>query len=240
MSRWITHEQLKTKLAVSDVGRMIVGGASREDLLAKYPDLRDEDIELAKQIASDPTDGSLADKVNEMRFRRHPDHTPRVKVSEFDKWVNDHNIPETFEYGKGWWDYVEVVRRFAAYLNTDDIRVIGHYLVDTPPPCERLPMPAVAITIPGVTFALRFDFGSWSLKHAEICEWVVSVDRRSPYRGPLFGLFDESLDLRAFGADGLGPDYLFGPYRQEPARFSCLLCDEWDVATLLRLMAYEA
>jgi hypothetical protein len=88
-------------------------------------------------------------EIDEIRFRRHPDHTPRVKVSEFDKWVGAHNIPETFEFGKGWWDYVELVRRFAARLNTDDVRVIGHYIVDTPPPCERLPMPAVAISIPG-------------------------------------------------------------------------------------------
>jgi hypothetical protein len=119
------------------------------------------------------------------------------------------------------------------------VRVIGHYVVDTPPPCERLPMPAVAISIPGVTFALRFDFGSWSLKHSEISEWVVSVDRRSPYRGPLFGLFDENLDLRTIGVDGLTPNFLFGSYRQDPSRFSCLLRDEWDVTTLIQIMAHE-
>ena len=68
----------------------------------------------------------------------------------------------------------------------------------------------------------------------------MSVDRRSPYRGPLFGLFDENLDLRSFGADGLVPDFLFGAYRENQSRFSCLLRDEWDVATLLRLMAHEA
>lgn len=240
MSRWITHEQLKTKLAVRDVGRMIARGASRDELLANYPDLRDEDIELARRIAIESADGSLVEKIDESRFRRHPDHTPRVKVSEFDKWVNDHNIPETFAFGKGWWDYVELVRRFAAHLNTEDVRVIGHYLVETPPPCEELPMPAVALTTPCVTFALRFDFGSWSLKHAEVSEWVVSVDRRSPYRGPLFGLFDQDQDLRTIGADGLAPDYLFGSYRLDPARFSCLLRDEWDVATLLRIIAHES
>jgi len=91
----------------------------------------------------------------------------------------------------------------------------------------------------GVTFALRFDFGSWSLKHAEISEWVVSVDRRSPYRGPLFGLFDENLDLRTIGVGGLTPNFLFGSYRQDPSRFSCLLRDEWDVTTLIQIMAHE-
>jgi len=99
------------------------------------------------------------------------------KVSEFDRWVSDNNIPQSFEYGKGWWDYIELVRRFAWRLDTDDVRVVGHYVVDTPPPCERLPMPAVALATPGVTFALRLDFGSWSLKHREIGEWAVSVVR---------------------------------------------------------------
>jgi hypothetical protein len=237
---WTTLEMLKTKLAVRDVGRMTMNGTSSDELRTKYPDLRDEDIELAKRIAADPHDESLAEEIDEIRFRRHPDHAPRTKVSEFDKWVADHNIPETFEFGKGWWDYVELVRRFAARLNTDDVRVIGHYVVDTPPPCERLPMPAVAIAIPGVTFALRFDFGGWSLKHAGTSEWVVSVDRRTPYRGPLFQLFDENLDLRTIGADGLAPDHLFGSYRQDPSRFSCLLRDDWSVATLLHILAHEA
>ena len=70
--------------------------------------------------------------------------------------------------------------------------------------------------------------------------WVVSVQRRSPYLGSLFGLFDEAQDLRLIGVDGLVPDFLFGSYRQDPARFSCLLRDEWDVATLMRIMAHEA
>lgn len=61
---------------------------------------------------------------------------------------------------------------------------------------RAVPMPAVAISVPGLTVALRYDFGSWSLKHEEICEWVMSVERRTPYRGPLFALFDENLDLR--------------------------------------------
>jgi hypothetical protein len=148
--------------------------------------------------------------------------------------------PESFEYSKGWWDYIELVRRLAVRLATDDVRVVGSYIVDTPPPCERLPMPTVAITTPGVTFALRYDFGSWSLKHREISEWVVSVDRRSRYGGPLFGLIDEAEDLRVHQVGGLTPDHLFGPYLQNQARFSSLVRDEWDVAALMRIMAYAS
>lgn len=222
------------------VGAMAIRGEARAAILAEYPHLRDQDIETARRIVAtdDPLVTADALAVDAGRFR-HRDADMPVVISEFDRWVSDNNIPATFEYSKGWWDYVELVRMFASRLDTDDVRVIGHYIVDTPPPCERLPMPAVAISIPGLTIALRFDFGSWSLKHDEINEWVVSVDRRSPYRGPLFALFDENLDLLTLGADGLVPDYLFGSYRQNPARFSCLLRDEWDVATLLRIVAHE-
>jgi len=243
LDAFTTLEALETRLAVREVGRRATRGVSREDILVEYPDLRDQDIELAKRIVAAPYSRSesfeqLAE-IDDMRFWRRPEDSHHLKNSEFDRWISGNNIPETFEYSKGWWDYVELVRRLATRCDTDDVRVIGHYLIDTPPPCERLPMPAVAITLPSVAFALRFDFGSWSLKHREICEWVVSVDRRSRYVGPLFGLFDVSEDLRAQAIDGLSPDYLFGSYRQNQARFSCLVRDEWDVATLLRILSHE-
>ena len=69
-------------------------------------------------------------------------------------------------------------------------------------------------------------------------EWVVSVDRRSPTR-PFVRLFDENRDLRSSGADGLAPDFLFGSYRQNPSRFSCLIRNEWDGTTLLRIVTHE-
>jgi hypothetical protein len=88
-----------------------------------------------------------------------------------------------------------------------------------------------------VTVALRWDFGAmrrWP------CEWTVSVRSPSGYRGPTFGLFDASLDLRAERLQGLAPGWVFGAYRANPAEFSCEVQDEWDVATLLRLVLTEA
>jgi hypothetical protein len=156
----------------------------------------------------------------------------------FDRWVNDNNIPETYEYGKGWWDYIELVRRFAERVEANDVRVIGHYVIDTPPPCERLPMPAVSIAGDGFELGLRFDFGRFSLRH-DMREWAVSIRRHTPYTGPLFGLFQEDEDLRQAGLDGLLPDHVFGPYRENPARFTVLLRDEWDVAMLVRIVTHE-
>jgi len=47
-------------------------------------------------------------------------------VTEFDRWVGQNNVPARFEYGKGWWDYVEMVRRFASKFDIEDVRVVGH------------------------------------------------------------------------------------------------------------------
>jgi len=160
----------------------------------------------------------------------------RASITEFDRWVGANNILTTFEYGKGWWDYVELIRRFSHKFEVADVRVVGHYFVHTPPPEEVLPMPAVALSGHGVMVALKWDFGArcrWPL------EWTVSVRRRSPYLGPTFGLFDPAFDLRAHSAEGLSPELVFGPYRQNQAEFSCELEDEWDVATLLRFVFHE-
>jgi len=159
-----------------------------------------------------------------------------VIVSEFDRWVGANNIPERFRYGKAWWDYVELVRRFAHKFEIHDVRVIGHYVVQTPPPEERLPMPAVSLARSGVLIALKWDFGatcSWPR------EWTISVRRPSPYLGPTFALFDPTQDLRAAPVAGLSPDFIFPPYCENPGEFSCAIDDEWDVAALLRLVFHE-
>jgi hypothetical protein len=161
----------------------------------------------------------------------------RSRSTEFDRWVGENNIPQTFEFGKGWWDYVELIRRLSAKFDIADVRIVGHYIVETPPPEEKLPMPAVALTGHGVTVALKWNFGrmrNWPY------EWTVSVRRRSPYLGPTFALLDEQLDLRGERVAGLAPDWVFGSYRENPAEFTCELQDEWDVVTLLKLLFHEA
>lgn len=232
---------VRAELGFDDVGRRALRGVARDELLAEYPDLRDEDIEQARRFIEEQ------ERALRRRDRRPPfDLTrfqPREKpfvVSEFDAWVGDNNIPDHFEFGKGWWDYVELIRTFAARLESEDVRVVGHYVVETPHPTELLPMPAVAIITPAATFGFRYDFGTWSLKQPLISEWVLSVEREGPYRGPTFGLFDEARDLRPERFDGLFPDYLFGPYHHNQAKFSCVVQDQWDVAALLRILAWRA
>jgi len=158
-----------------------------------------------------------------------------MALSEFDYWVAQNNIPEQFAYGKGWWEYVELIRRFAHKFEIADVRVVGHYVVRTPPPEEELPMPAVTLAKTGVEVALKWDFGapsSWPR------EWTVSIRRRSPYAGPTFNLFDPSSIFEG-ARRGFRIRARLRPVSREPARFTCELVDAWDVATLLRLVLHE-
>jgi hypothetical protein len=118
----------------------------------------------------------------------------------------------------------------------EDVRVAGHYVVRTPPPEEELPMPAVALTRTAALAAIKYDIGATSRWPKE---WMVSIRRRTPYQGPTFGLFDPTVDLRKVPVDGLGPDFVFAPYRENQSEFTCELDDEWDVATLLRFVFHE-
>jgi hypothetical protein len=81
--------------------------------------------------------------------------TKHPLITTFDRWVSENNIPATFEYGKGWWDYVELVQRFAHKFDVSDVTVVGEYIVETPPPEEKLPMPAIALVAEGITVAMK-------------------------------------------------------------------------------------
>ncbi len=155
----------------------------------------------------------------------------------FDAWVSHNNPPSELEYSKGFWDYVEMVRRFVEKFDGTNERVVGTYIVHTPPPVEELQMPAIAFDVGAVTVALKFDFGSdanWPR------EWTVSIKRPSPYPGPIFALFDEDADLSNQATAGLGDAWTLPSFRKSPAAFTCELDDEWDVATLIRLVSHEA
>ena len=185
----IPWETVQAEFGFDDVGRRALHGGARDELFADYPHLREEDIEQARQFIEDE------ERALRRRDRRPPFDLARfqprkkpVVISEFDAWVGANNIADHFEFGKGWWDYVELIRTFAARLDSEDVRVVGHYIVETPPPTELLPMPAVAIVTPAATFAFRYDFGTWSLKQpVALSEWVLSVDRERPIAAPRSG-----------------------------------------------------
>lgn len=80
---------------------------------------------------------------------------------EFDHWVNDNNPAAHLEYGKGWWDYIGMLRRLASKFEIEGLEVVGTYLMRTPPPEEELLMPVVKLTERSVELIVKYDFGTF-------------------------------------------------------------------------------
>jgi hypothetical protein len=40
---------------------------------------------------------------------------------DLDRWVNDNNPDEQLQYGKGWWDYIELIRENSHANHTWDL-----------------------------------------------------------------------------------------------------------------------
>ena len=81
--------------------------------------------------------------------------------TDFNRWVNDNNPDERLEYRKGWWDYIEIIRRLAGKfdIKSHDIQVVSTYQMKTPPPCEELLMPVLRLQTPEVQLTIKYDFG---------------------------------------------------------------------------------
>lgn len=157
--------------------------------------------------------------------------TSHAPIDLFD-WINDNNPPEGLEYRKGFWDYVEFIQRLMEKHEIEKAEVLGTYLMKTPPPVEELLMPVVRIAVRSTSFVVKYDFGAWPES------WTISVSRKLPYAGCTFGLFDERADLRLKSVPGFQAKWLYPPFCENPAQFTCELRDEWDVATVFRLMSY--
>ena len=155
-----------------------------------------------------------------------------MEALSFDQWVNDNNPPIHMEYGKGWWDYIETLRRVIDKFEVDEAKVIATYTMKTPPPQEELLMPVVKLNIRGVELVVKYDFGAFPET------WTVSVRNASAETGATLDLFDERMDLRLKRVDGFQAGWVFPPFAESPTRFSCELVDEWDLAALVRLVTH--
>jgi hypothetical protein len=151
---------------------------------------------------------------------------------DFNRWVNDNNPDEHLQYRKGWWDYIEIVRRLAGKFEIDDgdIQVISTFAMKTPPPTEALLMPVFQIKALSAEFILKYDFGVYPEA------WTVSVWSQLGSLQSMLGLFDPNQDLCAKHIAGFQTEWVYGPYCQDASRFSCEVRDEWDLACLFRLV----
>ncbi len=49
--------------------------------------------------------------------------------TSFNRWINDNNPPAHLEYGKGWWDYVEILQRLLDKFAIEEPEVVGTYFM---------------------------------------------------------------------------------------------------------------
>lgn len=150
----------------------------------------------------------------------------------FNQWVNDHNPDESLSYRKGWWDYIENIRRLADKFDIEDrdIQVVSTYRMKTPPPYEELLMPVLRLNTPNIQFTIKYDFGVYPEA------WTVSV-RSSMDTAPItLGLFDPNRDLRTKTIVGFEKEWIYGPCNENGRQFTCDVQDEWDLACLFRLV----
>ncbi len=102
----------------------------------------------------------------------------------------------------------------------DAAKVMGTYLMTTPPPKDELCMPIVSPKTIRATILLKCDFGIWPK-----C-WAISVDIQNSKSGPIYGLLYETVDLRTQSVMGFATDLVYTSYRDSPGKFSRNLADE--------------
>jgi len=53
---------------------------------------------------------------------------------DLDRWVNDNNPDEQLQYGNGWWDYIELIRRLMYKFGAEEAHVVATYPMRAPLP----------------------------------------------------------------------------------------------------------
>jgi len=148
----------------------------------------------------------------------------------FDKWVNDNNPDSSLSYGKGWWDYIEFIRLLNEKFNFSEINVVSTYIMETPPPTEKLLMPIIMLKIKQITFILKYDFSIIAPY------WTVSVIRNNNDHFKKYNIFNEHDDLRDREIQGFKTQWIFPPYCENHSKFTCRVDDEWDMYALIKII----
>lgn len=158
------------------------------------------------------------------------EETERMQLPmDFDRWVNDNNPDEQLQYRKGWWDYIELIRRLMWKFDAQEAQVVATYVMDTPPPKDELLMPVVRFSVGPTDYIVKYDFGVFPER------WTVSIRNAASIVRPILGLFDDKRDLRSNVIAGFENEWIHGAYCSDPTSFTCEIHDEWDLAALVRL-----
>lgn len=156
------------------------------------------------------------------------------KAISFDKWVNDNNPDNSLSYSKGWWDYIEFIRLLCDKFDCSKIDVVSTYIMETPPPTEKLLMPVVSLEIDQIRFIMKTDFGVLPPY------WTISVIRNDDSDIKTYGIINSEEDLRGTVIPGFYEEWIFPPYSKSHAKFTCRVDDEWEVYALIKIMTSDS
>ena len=145
---------------------------------------------------------------------------------DFDQWVGNNNPDKGLSYGKGWWDFVEYIRRFSWLLdlNNENVEVIDTFELHTPPPQEVLISPIVRLHWDGMQVYLKEDFGNVIGP-----EWSIGIVSQNPIPDVSAFLFTDETCLRK-NEPSLMPDWVETEYEHG--------CKECTVRAQTELNAY--
>jgi len=149
------------------------------------------------------------------------------------QWVNDHNPSPELSYRKGWWDYITFLYRLDEVYGKDKTTVIATYDMKTPPPQEILHMPVARLETGKASFIMKTSFDGIGP------DWTVSVIRDRTERLPLYSLINEHEDLLPTGIDGFAAEWVFPSYAKSPSRFTDRVDDDWNLYTLIWVIAHS-
>jgi hypothetical protein len=177
-----------------------------------------------------PAEGFLTLEEVAVRLGVDPSTKTAYEVSPFDRWVAANNPHPKLSYGKGWWDFVEIIRRLTEKLEITDVSTASTFVLRTPPPQEELVSPIVKLVAPKFKAYLKHDFGElWAC-------WTVSIERSDSSHSSLLGTFLSDKPLTERSQEGFEDDWLFPPFGPQSTSFTSRLDDELDVYAVLHLL----
>src|SRR5687767_14907731 len=150
---------LREAAALSSRDRVLLGRRLRRSVKNELPPKLAAELKQRMEEIESGRATLLTSEEVEARLRAEfgfesPGEQEPAKISDLDRWIAYNNPPRDLEYAGAFWHHVELMQSLIAKFEGTDERVVGTYIVDTPPPEERLTMPAVAFEIRGVTFAI--------------------------------------------------------------------------------------
>lgn len=159
-------------------------------------------------------------------------------------WITEnHILQEKKNYSKGWWDYIELVRRIESKTNAK-IEVFSEYEIMTPPPSEFLKLPLIKLSYSDADIYIKEDFSNGGFLDC----WMVSVvskkeiinirkhinDIKTKEELKEKGFLDKVYDnqIKVFKKENL----LFNSYNDNQKKFTFTVEDEYDLFTALNII----